>query len=228
MNTSDGKTLTVPRHVGIIMDGNGRWAERHAFARAAGHKQGAEAFRTLAYYCRDIGMDYLSVYAFSTENWKRDKLEVSAILRILEDYLIEAIEKMAREGLRMRILGDTAPLSERLKRLIGEAHSIADTYEGFTANLCVNYGGRDEILRAAKKAAESGAAFEDCLDTAGLPDPELIIRPGGEHRLSNFMLWQSAYSELYFTDTLWPDFEPADLDAAIVWYNQRERRFGGR
>jgi undecaprenyl diphosphate synthase len=210
------------------MDGNGRWAEKRSLQRAIGHKQGAEAFRTLAYYCRDIGMDYLTVYAFSTENWTRDKKEVSAILRILEDYLMEAIEKMAREGLRLRILGDTAPLSERLRKLIAETHNISNTYAGFTANLCVNYGGRDEILRAAKKSAETGRAFEDCLDTAGLPDPELIIRPGGEQRLSNFLLWQSAYSELYFTDTLWPDFTTNDLDTAINWYNNRERRFGGR
>jgi undecaprenyl diphosphate synthase len=208
------------------MDGNGRWATRRGLPRAAGHKQGAENFRTIAYHCRDIGLDYLTVHAFSTENWKRDKLEVSAILHLLEEYLTEAIEKMSREGIRLEVFGDLEPLSQRAKALIQHTRELSAKYEGFKVNLCVNYGGRDEILRAARKSAESGKPFEQCLDTAGVPDPDLLIRPGGEKRLSNFLLWQCAYTELYFSDTLWPDFTTRELDAAIEWFCSRDRRFG--
>jgi len=214
------------RHLAIIMDGNGRWATKRGLPRAFGHKQGAETFRAIAYHCRDIGLEYLTVYAFSTENWKRDKMEVGAILRLLEDYLVEAIEKMSREGIRLEVLGDLAPLSSRAKSLIERTREISEGLSGFKVNLCVNYGGRDEILRAAKKSAETGADFEQCLDTAGVPDPELLIRPGGEKRLSNFLLWQCAYTELYFCDTLWPDFTAQELDEAIEWYRNRDRRFG--
>jgi undecaprenyl diphosphate synthase len=222
---SSGNSADI-KHIAIIMDGNGRWAAKRGLPRAIGHKQGAETFRTIAYHCRDIGLEYLTVYAFSTENWKRDKLEVSAILRLLEDYLLEAIEKMSREGIRLEVLGDLQPLSPRVKSLVERTREISSGYGGFKVNLCVNYGGRAEILRAAKRAAETGEPFEQCLDTAGVPDPDLLIRPGGEKRLSNFLLWQCAYTELYFSDTLWPDFTAEDIDDAVKWFADRDRRFG--
>jgi len=183
-------------------------------------------FRTIAYRCRDLGLDYLTVYAFSTENWKRTIKEINAILRLLEEYLLEAIDKIIGEGIRLNVLGDLTPLPNRLKHLIATATEMSVGLTGFQVNLCVNYGGRDEIVRAAAKSAKTGAPLEECLDTAGIPDPELLIRPGGEQRLSNFLLWQCAYTELYFCDTLWPDFGIGELDAALAWYNERERRFG--
>ena len=227
----------VPRHIAIIMDGNGRWAKKRGLPRTAGHAAGAETFRRVATYCKDIGVQYLTVYAFSTENWKRPKEEVDAIMGLLEKYLGEAIEKMERDGIRLRFFGDTAVLSPRLRSLIRETDEITAHIAGFQANVCVNYGGRDEILRAAQNWADrvrSGAdndlteeRFETLLWSAGIPDPELLIRPGGELRLSNFLLWQCAYSEFYFTDTLWPDFDGKEIDRAIAAFRKRERRFGG-
>ncbi len=227
----------LPRHVAIILDGNGRWAQKRGLPRTAGHKAGAEAFRRIAYACRDRGLDYLTVYAFSTENWKRSTEEVGAIMRLLSDYLLEAIEKMEREGIRMRVFGDTTALRPELRRLMARTDEISGHYRGFQANLCINYGGRDEILRAARRYAADFAAgeagelteerFASYLDSAGIPDPDLLIRPGGELRISNFLLWQCAYSEFYFTDVLWPDFTPEELDKAIAVYQSRDRRFGG-
>ena len=227
----------VPRHIAVIMDGNGRWAKKRGLPRTAGHAAGAETFRKVATYCKDIGVEYLTVYAFSTENWARPKEEVDAIMALLEKYLRESIEKMARDGIRLKIFGDTSALSEKLRALIGETDALTEQIEGFQANVCLNYGGRDEIVRAARKWAEiaaSGAAgaldearFGELLYSAGIPDPELLIRPGGEQRLSNFLLWQCAYSEFYFTDVLWPDFDGREIDRAIAAYRQRERRFGG-
>jgi undecaprenyl diphosphate synthase len=232
--------LPPPRHIAIIMDGNGRWATRRGLPRTAGHASGAETFRRIATYCKDIGVEYLTVYAFSTENWKRPADEVQTIMQLLERYLGEAIEKMERDGVRLRVLGDTTVLSNKLQNLIARTEQISKTLEGFQANICINYGGRDEILRAAEKlchdALRSGAnaqkplteaEFAKYLTTDGLPDPDLVIRPGGEMRISNFLLWQSAYSEFYFTDVLWPDFDSRELDKAIASYNNRERRFGG-
>ena len=227
----------LPRHIAIIMDGNGRWANKRAMPRNAGHAAGAETFRKVATYCKDIGIEYLTVYAFSTENWKRPPEEVSAIMGLLEKYLYEAIDRMERDKVKMKFYGDTAPLSPKLKALIERTSEISSHYEGCQVNICLNYGGRDEILRAAKSCAEnysqgvsdafSEAAFSKQLWTAGIHDPDLIIRPGGEKRLSNFLLWQAAYSELYFTDTLWPDFSKDEINRAIVWFQQRSRRFGG-
>jgi len=224
----------LPRHIAIIMDGNGRWAKKRGLPRTAGHAAGAETFRRIATACRDLGVEYLTVYAFSTENWKRPKEEVDAIMALLEQYLGEAIEKMERDGIRLRFFGDTSVLSEKLRGLIRETDDItAHLGRTFQANVCLNYGGRDEIVRAARRAAESGqadldeAGFSALLDSAGVPDPELLIRPGGEQRLSNFLLWQCAYSELYFTETLWPDFDEGTLRKAIAAYQQRNRRFGG-
>ena len=228
----------LPRHIAIILDGNGRWARKRGLPRTAGQAAGAENFRKIATYCRDIGVDYLTVYAFSTENWKRPTDEVSTIMRLLDKYLQEAIDTMARDHIRLRILGDVSGLSPALQAKIEETNAISRRYEGFQANICLNYGGRDEIVRAAMAYARDYAAgsvsgelteeqFGNYLYSAGLPDPDLMIRPGGEQRISNFLLWQCAYAEFYFTDVLWPDFSPAELDKAIEAFRQRDRRYGG-
>ena len=222
----------LPRHIAIIMDGNGRWAKKRGLPRTAGHKVGAESFRDIATYCRELGVEYLTVYAFSTENWKRPKDEVDTIMELLEQYLQEAINTMERDHIRLKILGDTAALSPKLQQMVAQTNAISTHYQGFQANICLNYGGRSEILRAARLCAEAGEEwteenFGKYLWSAGIPDPELIIRPSGELRLSNFLLWQCAYSEFYFCDTLWPDFDRAALDRAIIDYQGRDRRFGG-
>ena len=229
----------LPRHIAIIMDGNGRWAQKRALPRTAGHKVGAEVFRTIATYCKDLGVDYLTVYAFSTENWKRPKDEVDTIMGLLKRYLNEAIDTMAKDNIRLRFLGDMSVLSEDLQELIEKTNSISASLDGFQANICLNYGGRDEILRAAQAYAADCAAgkcapvsldeagFGEYLFSAGIPDPDLIIRPGGEQRVSNFLLWQGAYAEFVFTDTLWPDFKKEDLNAAILEFQRRNRRYGG-
>ena len=230
----------LPCHVAVIMDGNGRWAQKRGLPRSAGHKAGAETFRKLGTYCKHLGIDYLTVYAFSTENWKRPKDEVDGIMRLLEQYLHECIDTMEKDGNRLRFLGDLSVLTPELRALIDETNEISSRIEGFQANVCLNYGGRDEILHAARRFAQDctrGEAvpedlteegFSSYLYSAGIPDPELIIRPSGEIRTSNFLLWQSAYAEYYFTDVLWPDFDEPELDKAIASYQKRERRFGGR
>lgn len=222
----------LPRHIAIIMDGNGRWAKKRGLPRTAGHKIGAETFRDIAAYCRELGVEYLTVYAFSTENWKRPKDEVDTIMGLLEQYLQEAINTMEKDQIRLRILGDATALSPKLQRMIEQANTVSSRNTGFQANICLNYGGRAEILQAARLCAENGEAwteenFEKYLWSHGIPDPELIIRPSGELRLSNFLLWQCAYSEFYFCDTLWPDFDRKELDKAIIDYQRRDRRFGG-
>ena len=229
----------LPRHIAIIMDGNGRWAKKRGLPRTAGHAAGAETFRTIATYCKDIGLEYLTVYAFSTENWKRPAEEVSAIMGLLKKYLLEAISKMERDRVKMAFFGDLSPLTPELRQLCQRTQEISTHYEGCQVNICLNYGGRDEIVRAAQRFAAQCAAgerrpeeltedmFSDLLYSAGVPDPELVIRPGGETRISNFLLWQSAYAEYYFTDVLWPDFGPEELDKAIDAFNARDRRFGG-
>lgn len=230
------ENIIIPKHIAVIMDGNGRWAKKRGLPRTAGHAMGAETFRRIATYCKDIGVSYLTVYAFSTENWKRPEDEVKAIMDLLEKYLYEAIDQMEKEKVRMKFFGDTSVLSPKLQKLISETEEISAKLEGCQVNICVNYGGRDEILRAAEaygKAVANGEAkslcekdFERGLFSADIADPDLLIRPGGEMRLSNFLLWQAAYAELYFTDTLWPDFTQAELDRAIAEYNRRNRRFG--
>ena len=240
--TGEGLDLSrLPRHVGIIMDGNGRWAKKRGLPRTAGHAAGAESFRTIAYYCKDLGIPYLTVYAFSTENWKRPMEEVSAIMDLLQNYLLEALEKMERDGFRVHFFGDLEGLPPKLRDLCLRTLEEGDAQDGtrFQVNVCLNYGGRDEILRAAKAWAADVQAgrqtpealtdelFSRYLDSRGVPDPDLIIRPSGELRLSNFLPWQSAYAEFYFTDVLWPDFGPAVLDQALIDYQRRQRRFGG-
>ena len=229
----------IPTHIAIIMDGNGRWAKKRGLPRTAGHKVGAEAFRTIANYAKSIGLRYLTVYAFSTENWKRSEEEVDAIMELLERYLREAIRDMDKNRVRFCFFGDLSRLSPQLQQEAREAVERSKGYEGVQVNFCLNYGARDEILRAARMFAQAcaegrakpedltEAGFSNLLYSAGVPDPDLIIRPSGEIRTSNFLLWQSAYSEYYFTDTFWPDFSPADLDRAIDAYQHRSRRYGG-
>ena len=227
-----------PRHVAIILDGNGRWAKQKGLPRTAGHSAGSENFRKIAYYCRDIGLDYLTVYAFSTENRKRPAEEVRTIMRLLGKYLNEAIETMERDGIKMRVFGDVSGLPEELQKLVDRTNEISEHYDGFQANICLNYGGRAELIHAAESYARdfrdgvvteplSEEMFGNYLYSAGIPDPDLLIRPGGELRISNFLLWQCAYSEFYFTDVLWPDFTTDELDKAIAAYQNRERRYGG-
>ena len=231
----------VPRHIAVIMDGNGRWAKKRGLPRKAGHKVGAETFRTIATYCKDIGVQYFTVYAFSTENWKRPQDEVDALMNLFRSYLKEAAETMFERGVAVRVLGDLTVLPEDIRAQIAEVDEIADRLgpDAATASLCINYGGRDEIKNAVRAIAQrvknGELAPEDITEdtitanlyTAHMPDPDLIIRPSGEIRTSNFLLWQSAYSEYYFTDVLWPDFKTTDLDAAIDNFNNRNRRFGG-
>lgn len=236
-----GENMPIPRHIAVIMDGNGRWAKKRGLPRKAGHKVGAETFRTIATYCKDIGVQYFTVYAFSTENWKRPQDEVDALMNLFRTYLREAAETMVARGVAVRVLGDLSVLPEDIRRQIDEVHALADTLgeNAATASLCINYGGRDEIknaVRALAKQVQDGTlkpeditedSISQNLYTAHMPDPDLIIRPSGEIRTSNFLLWQSAYSEYYFTDVLWPDFSTQDMDAAIADFNRRSRRFGG-
>ena len=231
--------LPVPRHIAIIMDGNGRWAKSRNLPRTAGHAAGAEAFRRIANYCRTLGVEYLTVYAFSTENWKRSQEEVSGIMKLLGAYLREALADMEKNHVRFKFFGDLSRLSPELRTLCQQAESISSAYHDVQVNFCLNYGGRDEIVKAAQQIARDAAdgklkpedvteaLFADYLYSKDVPDPELIIRPSGELRTSNFLLWQSAYSEYVFMDVLWPDFGPAHLDEAIAQYHRRSRRFGG-
>ena len=228
----------IPQHIAIIMDGNGRWAKKRGLPRTAGHAAGAEAFRRIAKYCRTLGVKYLTVYAFSTENWKRSEEEVSGIMRLLGKYLKEALADMEKNRVRFAFFGDLSRLSPELRQLCLDAQNRSKEYD-VQVNFCLNYGGRDEIVKAAAAFAKNVEAgihkpedlteklFSEYLYSADVPDPELIIRPSGEQRTSNFLLWQSAYSEFVFMDVLWPDFSPEDLDQAIAEYHRRNRRFGG-
>ena len=229
----------LPAHIAIIMDGNGRWAKKRGMPRTAGHAVGTETFRKIATYCKEIGLQYLTVYAFSTENWKRSEEEVSAIMGLLKKYLLEAIDQMERDRVKMKFFGDLSPLPEELRQLCLQTEEISKRYEGCQVNICLNYGGRDEILRAARAfardcvegKADAGslteADFSQYLFSAGVPDPDLVIRPSGELRLSNFLPWQTTYSEFYFTDVLWPDFDEEELHKALCAFQKRTRRFGG-
>jgi len=229
----------APRHIAIIMDGNGRWAKKRGLPRTAGHAAGAEAFRKIANYCRTLGVEYLTVYAFSTENWKRSEEEVSGIMKLLGKYLSEALQDMEKNHVRFKFFGDLTRLSPQLQKLCKDAEERSVGYGEVQVNFCLNYGGRDEIVKAAQAFAADVAQgkrkpeelteqmLSEYLYSKDVPDPELIIRPSGEMRTSNFLLWQSAYSEYVFMDVLWPDFQPSDLDMAIAEYNRRNRRFGG-
>ena len=233
------KKLPVPCHIAIIMDGNGRWAKKRGLPRTAGHTAGSEALRKIAKYCRQIGVKYLTVYAFSTENWKRPPEEVNGIMKLLKNYLEEALRDMDKNGVRFRFFGDLSKLTPELQQLCKSTEDRSAAYNDVQVNMCLNYGGRDEIVQACRRFSEEVAAgtrqphdlneqvLAGYLYSADVPDPELIIRPSGEQRTSNFLLWQSAYSEYVFMDVLWPDFGPKELDEAIAQYHRRDRRFGG-
>ncbi len=242
MTKEELANISLPRHIGIIMDGNGRWAKQRGLPRSEGHKMGAEVFRAICEYGRDIGIECLTFYAFSTENWKRPADEVAAIMNLFRDYLFEAQEREEEnkeKGMRIRYIGERSALPEDIVNLIDELEKSSSDKNVITINLAVNYGGRDEILHAVKAIAKKVEAGEIKADdiglndidgnlfTAGQPDPDLIIRPSGEYRLSNFLIWQAAYSEFWFSDILWPDFTSDDLDKAILDYAKRNRRFGG-
>ena len=238
MALSETQRPAPPQHIAIIMDGNGRWAKLRGKPRTAGHAAGAEAFRRIANYCRTLGVKYLTVYAFSTENWKRSEEEVGGIMKLLGNYLREAIADMEKNRVCFRFFGDLSRLSPDLQKLCNRAVDESKDYD-VQVNFCLNYGGRDEIVRAARAFAAKVAAgecapedlteenFSDLMYSAGVPDPELVIRPSGELRLSNFLLWQSAYSEFVYMNVLWPDFKEKDLDEAIAEFHRRNRRFGG-
>lgn len=224
----------LPRHIAIIMDGNGRWAKKRSMPRSAGHVAGAKTFKNIARYCNKIGLEYLTVYAFSTENWKRPKDEVEAIMNLLRDYLKDA-ENFKSDNIKVKFIGNLEPLADDIKELIKKDEDGSKDATGLKLNIAINYGGRDEITSAVKKIVESGIDVNDITEqtvsdnlyTAGMPDPDFIIRPSGEYRLSNYLIWQSAYAEYWFSDVLWPDFKPKHLEKAIDDYNHRNRRFGG-
>ncbi|MBR3844297.1 MAG: di-trans,poly-cis-decaprenylcistransferase [Clostridia bacterium] len=228
--------MVLPRHIGIIMDGNGRWAKKRGLPRTAGHSVGAKTFEDICRYANSLGVENMTFYAFSTENWKRPKEEVDTLMRIFKDYLGRA-SQFQKEKIRIRFVGDPTPLSDELRQLMKEAEEASCHFTGLTVYLAINYGGRDELLHSVKALGtqiQSGArtpadlTVEDI--TGGLYQPldvDLLIRPGGEQRLSNFLLWQCAYGEFYFCDTLWPDFSRKEFDAALMWYTKRNRRFGG-
>ncbi len=228
----------MPRHIAIIMDGNGRWAKKRGMPRTAGHAAGASAFKTIARYGNKIGLEYMTVYAFSTENWKRPAEEVGNIMGILRDYLKDA-KNFKDENIKVKFIGNLSVLDEDIIALIKEAEEASENATGMHLNIALNYGGRDEIIYAVKnicKKATDGelaidsiteACFSQYLYTADQPDPDFIIRPSGEYRLSNYLIWQSAYAEFWFSDILWPDFKPKHLDKAINDFRLRNRRFGG-
>lgn len=228
----EGKIL--PQHIAIVMDGNGRWAKKRSLPRSAGHVAGAKTFKDIARYCNKIGIRYLTVYAFSTENWKRPKEEVDGIMNLLREYLKDATN-FKSENIKLKFIGDFTPLAPDILELIRKDEMESADATGLQVNIALNYGGRDELVHAIRRLQENGvkseeiteAAVSDVLYTAGQPDPDLIIRPGGEYRLSNFLIWQAAYAEYWFTDVLWPDFSSRDIDAAVEEFSRRNRRFGG-
>jgi undecaprenyl diphosphate synthase len=236
MNEIDLKRL--PKHIAIIMDGNGRWAERHAMGRILGHKKGAESVRSAVRTCRRIGIRYLTLYAFSMENWLRPEAEVSALLNLLKEYLDTEVQEMMDQNIRLVAIGNLDSLGESILSKIKEVSARTSRNDGMTVILALSYGGRDEIAAAARRMVSDGLAGKitpedvtkelctDYLYTAGLPDPDLLIRTGGEYRISNFLLWQMAYTEFYFTEVLWPDFRDRHLLKAVDDYQKRERRFG--
>ena len=243
---SDKKNIpefsVLPQHVGFIMDGNGRWAKNRGLPRSEGHKAGAKTFRKIGEYAADLGIKYVTFYAFSTENWKRPEAEVNAIMELFGEYLQEVIDRIREneeKGIRLKFIGDRTEISPELLRLMDYTEQLTKDKNSVTLNIAINYGGRHEIASAVKEIAKKVASGElapdsvdealisDYLYTKGQPDPDLIIRPSGEYRLSNFLTWQGAYSELWFSDILWPDFSEEDLNEALRAYEKRNRRFGG-
>ena len=236
--------LAPPRHIAIIMDGNGRWAKKRGLPRTAGHAAGAESFRRIATYCGEIGVKYLTVYAFSTENWKRSQEEVGGIFNLLVKFVGSELAELHKQNVRVRILGDYSQVPKAAVNSVEKALKTTDNNDGLQFNIALNYGGRQEILRAVQNISARVQAgdlnpsdiTEDMISAAlytgeengSMPDPDLIIRTSGEERLSNFLLWQCAYSELAFTDSLWPDFTPDEFEEMVIAFGKRSRRFGGR
>lgn len=222
----------LPKHIAIIMDGNGRWAKERGLKRTAGHEEGAKVVRNITIHCAKLGVRYLTLYAFSTENWSRPKLEVEYLMKLLEKYLKNELETFLQNNIRFKAIGDLSKFSKSLQNTIKEIEEKTSNNSGLTQVLALNYGSKDEILRAIRKLNERNLEineknFESCLDTAGFSEVDLLIRTSGEIRLSNYLLWQNAYAEMFFTSTLWPDFSTNELDDIILDFNKRQRRFGG-
>lgn len=241
--TKDGSTPSIdperlPAHIAIIMDGNGRWAKNRFLPRAAGHREGAKTVDRIVTYCRQIGVKALTLYSFSSENWRRPRGEINALMGILKRYLNKELARMIEEGIKFNVIGDLGALPAEAKKAVLKTMEKTSGMTDMTLTLALSYGSRDEITRAVKKIAQdakdglispddvSEDAISARLDTHGLPDPDLLIRSGGDIRLSNFLMWQSAYTELYFTDRLWPDFTAKDIRDAVISFQKRERRFG--
>ena len=234
----NSEELTIPTHVAIIMDGNGRWAKKRLMPRNFGHKAGAKVVEQICEDAYNLGIKYLTVYAFSTENWKRTVEEVTGIMNLLRNYLKDCIERASKNNMRVRVIGDRTALDADIVERIEELEKMTAQYDGLQFTIALNYGGRDEILRAVKKIASNvkegtldvenidETCISSYLDTNDIPDPDLMIRTSGELRLSNYLIWQLAYCEFYFTDVLWPDFNKEELIKAVEKYNQRDRRFG--
>ena len=221
----------VPHHVAIVMDGNGRWATRRFLPRVAGHKKGMDALRACVRHCGDRDIKVLTVFAFSSENWKRPPEEVSGLMELLAHALAREVPPLSDEGVQLHFLGDRSPLSEKVRKGLDQAEKVTATNQRLVFNVCFNYGGRWDIAQAAARVAAQGQPITEeslgkAMALAHVPDPDLIIRTGGERRLSNFLLWQAAYAELHFTDKLWPEFDAAAFDEALADYASRERRFG--
>ena len=231
--------MKIPQHVAIILDGNGRWAKSKGMPRNYGHTVGAKNVETVCQAAHDMGIKYLTLYAFSTENWNRPDNEVNALMKLLESYLKNCIKTADKNNMRVRVIGDTTKLSEKFQNQIKELESASAHNDGLNLQIAINYGSRDEMVRAIRKLAKDcidgkvnpeeieEQTFEQYLDTKGIPDPDLMIRTSGELRLSNYLLWQLAYTEFYFTDVPWPDFSKEELEKAIEQYNHRDRRYGG-
>ncbi|TLP38507.1 di-trans,poly-cis-decaprenylcistransferase [Arcobacter arenosus] len=222
----------IPKHIAIIMDGNGRWAKERDLKRTAGHEEGAKRVRDITTHCSNIGVKYLTLYAFSTENWTRPKLEVEFLMKLLENWLKKELPVYLENQTRLKAIGDISRFSKSLQKTIRETEEKTSHGTKLTQVLALNYGSQDEMLRAMKKMQEKGLEitkenFESCLDTAGMPDVDMLIRTSGEVRLSNYLLWQNAYAEMFFTPTFWPEFTPSELDDLISDFTNRERRFGG-
>lgn len=238
-HVSDQEQPIIPRHLGIIMDGNGRWAKKRGLPRSAGHTVGAANFKKITRYCASIGVKYLTVYAFSTENWKRPSDEIEALMKIFQQYLEEALRDFLGENIRVKFLGDVSVFPQYLQNLFARTEEVSADKTGMVLNIAMNYGGRAELTHAVRLLAEQvqkGTLLpeqitEDLISqhlyTAGQPDPDLVLRPSGEYRISNFLLWQSAYTEYIIMDKLWPDFTTRDLDSALREFSNRNRRFGG-
>lgn len=239
LDREGGYTMKIPQHVAIILDGNGRWAKSKGLPRNAGHTAGAKNVETICEEAYNMGIQYLTLYAFSTENWSRPDSEVEALMKLLENYLKNCLKTANKNNIRVRVIGETGRLSQKFQERIRELEEVSSVNTGLNLTIAINYGSRDEMIRAMKHMVEDHDAgllpieeitaerFASYLDTKDLPDPDLMIRTSGEQRLSNYLLWQLAYSEFYFAEVPWPDFDKKELECAIEAYNKRDRRFGG-